>query len=98
MLQIILSLWMIIVFSVCFYCVHNTILVSRAKIKLKNILPEIYVEDITKENVISIKNRIIEFIDDNSSLSDKEKTLMKMYVNRDSISDLTRILIDLRIR
>lgn len=98
MIQIILSGWMIIVFSVCFYCIRNAILALRAKIKLKNILPEIYVEDITKENVIAIKNRIIEFIDDNSSLSDKEKTLMKMYVDRDSISELTRILIDLRIR
>lgn len=85
-------------FSVCFVAIRNSILILKSHIKLKNILPESYTENITKENAVSIKNKIIEFIDDNPSLSDKEKTFMKVYIDRDSVSELTRTLIDLRVR
>lgn len=98
MLTMILSIWMFIVFSVCFVAIRNNILILKAKTKLKNILPESYTDNITKENAVSMKNKIIEFIDDNPSLSDKEKTFMKVYVDRDSVSELTRTLIDLRVR
>lgn len=97
MLTVILSIWMFIIFSVCFVCVRNSILILKAQIKLKSILPESYTDNITKENAVSIKNKIIEFIDDNPSLSDKEKTFMKTYIDRDSVSGLTRMLIDLRV-